>query len=105
MDGALGYNQVGHIRSQYPQDLNVRSAVTGLVHNFTGALLVRLFLGFVEGTFFCGALFLLSKWYIYILAFSLHMTKGFTLGTLAKNLVFGMQSFTVEASVRMPLVV
>ncbi|KAJ6484972.1 major facilitator superfamily domain-containing protein, partial [Mycena vitilis] len=30
---------------------------------FTGALLTRFFLGFVEAAFFPGALFLLSKWY------------------------------------------
>ncbi|KDQ09010.1 hypothetical protein BOTBODRAFT_179347 [Botryobasidium botryosum FD-172 SS1] len=40
---------------------------TGFVHNFTGALLARFFLGFVEGkhstAFFPGALFLLSSWY------------------------------------------
>lgn len=46
------------------QDLNVRSCLTGLTHNFTGALLTRFFLGFVEAAFFPGALFLLSKWYI-----------------------------------------
>ncbi|KAK4052147.1 hypothetical protein OIV83_002441 [Microbotryomycetes sp. JL201] len=32
-------------------------------HNFTGAVLVRFFLGFVEAAFFPGALFLLSSWY------------------------------------------
>ena len=31
--------------------------------SFTGALLTRFFLGFVEAAFFPGALFLLSKWY------------------------------------------
>jgi hypothetical protein len=35
----------------------------GTTHNFTGALLTRFFLGFVEAAFFPGALFLLSKWY------------------------------------------
>lgn len=39
------------------------SCVTGATHNFTGALLTRFFLGFVEAAFFPGALFLLSKWY------------------------------------------
>jgi len=33
------------------------------VFSFTGALLTRFFLGFVEAAFFPGALFLLSKWY------------------------------------------
>jgi len=46
------------------QDLNVRSAVTGITHNFTSAFFIRFLLGFVEGTFFPGALFLLSKWYV-----------------------------------------
>lgn len=39
------------------------SFLTGTTHNFTGALLTRFFLGFVEAAFFPGALFLLSKWY------------------------------------------
>ena len=37
--------------------------LAGAAHNFTGALLTRFFLGFVEAAFFPGALFLLSKWY------------------------------------------
>ncbi|PPQ95009.1 hypothetical protein CVT25_000246 [Psilocybe cyanescens] len=39
------------------------SSLTGVTTNFTGALLTRFFLGFVEAAFFPGALFLLSKWY------------------------------------------
>ncbi|KAI0053653.1 MFS general substrate transporter [Auriscalpium vulgare] len=39
------------------------SCLTGATHNFTGALLTRFFLGFVEAAFFPGSLFLLSKWY------------------------------------------
>jgi MFS family permease len=39
------------------------SCLTGVAHNFTGALLTRFFLGFIEAAFFPGALFLLSKWY------------------------------------------
>lgn len=35
----------------------------GTTHNFTGALITRFLLGFVEASFFPGALFLLSKWY------------------------------------------
>ncbi|KIY51609.1 MFS general substrate transporter [Fistulina hepatica ATCC 64428] len=41
----------------------VLSCLTGITHNFTGAVLTRFFLGFVEAAFFPGALFLLSKWY------------------------------------------
>ncbi|KAF8165390.1 MFS general substrate transporter [Crassisporium funariophilum] len=41
----------------------VISVLTGITHNFVGALLTRFFLGFVEAAFFPGALFLLSKWY------------------------------------------
>ncbi|KAI0304008.1 MFS general substrate transporter [Russula brevipes] len=41
----------------------VLCCLTGAVHNFTGALLTRFFLGFFEAAFFPGALFLLSKWY------------------------------------------
>ncbi|KAH0839991.1 MFS general substrate transporter [Lanmaoa asiatica] len=41
----------------------VISALTGITINFTGALLTRFFLGFVEAAFFPGALFLISKWY------------------------------------------
>ncbi|KAI0268180.1 MFS general substrate transporter [Gloeopeniophorella convolvens] len=39
------------------------SCLTGATNNFTGALLTRFFLGFVEAAFFPGSLFLLSKWY------------------------------------------
>jgi len=39
------------------------SVLTGITKNYTGALLTRFFLGFVEAAFFPGALFLLSKWY------------------------------------------
>ncbi|KAG9030401.1 hypothetical protein FS842_004431, partial [Serendipita sp. 407] len=41
----------------------VISCLTGITHNFVGALLTRFFLGFVEAAFFPGALYLLSKWY------------------------------------------
>ncbi|KAK8845617.1 hypothetical protein IAR55_006333 [Kwoniella newhampshirensis] len=39
------------------------SALTGITHNFVGAFLCRMFLGFVESPLFPGALFVLSKWY------------------------------------------
>ncbi|CDZ96600.1 mfs general substrate transporter [Phaffia rhodozyma] len=39
------------------------SILTGITHNFIGALLTRFFLGFVEAAFFPGAIFMLSKWY------------------------------------------
>ncbi|KAI0029233.1 MFS general substrate transporter [Vararia minispora EC-137] len=39
------------------------SVLTGITTNFTGALLTRFFLGFVEAAFFPGSIFLLSKWY------------------------------------------
>ncbi|EIN10908.1 MFS general substrate transporter [Punctularia strigosozonata HHB-11173 SS5] len=39
------------------------SILTGVTHDFVGALLTRFFLGFVEAAFFPGSLFLLSKWY------------------------------------------
>ncbi|KAH7916081.1 MFS general substrate transporter [Hygrophoropsis aurantiaca] len=41
----------------------VISVLTGMTTDFTGALMTRFFLGFVEAAFFPGALFLLSKWY------------------------------------------
>ncbi|KAG1746432.1 major facilitator superfamily domain-containing protein [Suillus lakei] len=41
----------------------IMSVLTGFTKNYTGVLLARLFLGFTEGPFFAGALFLLSKWY------------------------------------------
>ncbi|KAF9226488.1 MFS general substrate transporter [Gyrodon lividus] len=41
----------------------VISALTGITKDFTGALLTRFFLGFVEAAFFPGSLFLISKWY------------------------------------------
>lgn len=39
------------------------SGLTAVVHNFTGLVLVRFCLGFVEAPYFPGALFLLSAWY------------------------------------------
>ncbi|KAH9218978.1 MFS transporter [Leptodontidium sp. 2 PMI_412] len=39
------------------------STCTAAVQNFTGLVLVRFFLGFVEAPYFPGALFLLSSWY------------------------------------------
>lgn len=39
------------------------SAATGAVHNATGAILCRFFLGCVEASFFPGSLFFLSRWY------------------------------------------
>lgn len=39
------------------------SSMTALVQNFTGLVLVRFLLGFVEAPYFPGALFLLSSWY------------------------------------------
>ncbi|KAG4426706.1 hypothetical protein IFR04_000137 [Cadophora malorum] len=39
------------------------STSTAAVQNFTGLVLVRFFLGFVEAPYFPGALFLLSSWY------------------------------------------
>ena len=39
------------------------SAATGAVHNFTGAVLCRFFLGCVEASFFPGSLLFLSRWY------------------------------------------
>ncbi|KAF8515448.1 MFS general substrate transporter [Gautieria morchelliformis] len=39
------------------------SILTGVTTNFVEALLTRFFLGFMEASFFPGALFLLSKWY------------------------------------------
>ncbi|TVY83977.1 putative transporter, partial [Lachnellula suecica] len=41
----------------------VVSSLTAVVHNYTGLILVRFFLGFVEAPYFPGALFLLSSWY------------------------------------------
>lgn len=39
------------------------SAATGAIHNFTGAVLCRFFLGCVEASFFPGSLLFLSRWY------------------------------------------
>jgi MFS family permease len=38
------------------------SGMTALVNNFTGLVVVRFFLGFVEAPYFPGALFLISSW-------------------------------------------
>lgn len=39
------------------------STLTGIVQGFTGMVIVRFFLGFVEAAFLPGALLILSKWY------------------------------------------
>ena len=39
------------------------STCTGVVNNFTGMVVTRFFLGFVEAAFLPGALLILSKWY------------------------------------------
>ncbi|KJZ73918.1 hypothetical protein HIM_06586 [Hirsutella minnesotensis 3608] len=39
------------------------STLSGVAHNFTGMVVIRFFLGFVEAAFLPGALLLLSKWY------------------------------------------
>lgn len=39
------------------------STLTGVVQGFTGMVIVRFFLGFVEAAFLPGALLILSKWY------------------------------------------
>ncbi|KAH7920846.1 MFS general substrate transporter [Leucogyrophana mollusca] len=39
------------------------SILTGITTNYTGAVLARFFVGFVEAAFFPGALFLISRWY------------------------------------------
>lgn len=39
------------------------STVTGIVNSFTGMVVVRFFLGFVEAAFLPGTLLVLSKWY------------------------------------------
>jgi Major Facilitator Superfamily len=60
---ALGCN-ISFDRSGDVISLPLSSYVlAGTTHSFTGALLTRFFLGFVEAAFFPGALFLLSKWY------------------------------------------
>ncbi|KAG0697642.1 major facilitator superfamily domain-containing protein [Suillus ampliporus] len=41
----------------------VISVLTGITQNYTGILLVRFFLGFVEAPFFPGVIFLISRWY------------------------------------------
>jgi MFS family permease len=41
----------------------VLSGLTAVTHNFSGLVVVRFFLGVVEGPFFPGALFALSSWY------------------------------------------
>lgn len=39
------------------------STLSGIVNNFTGMVVIRFFLGFVEAAFLPGALLILSKWY------------------------------------------
>ncbi|TVY21347.1 putative transporter [Lachnellula arida] len=51
----------GYIALQIPS--NAILVRTRPMHNYTGLVLVRFFLGFVEAPYFPGALFLLSSWY------------------------------------------
>lgn len=90
-DLSLDYNQyatclsilyVGYILMQVPSNMlinkvqrpslyigaamllwGVVSTLSGVVTSFTGMVLVRFFLGFVEAAFLPGALLILSKWY------------------------------------------
>ncbi|KAG0708676.1 major facilitator superfamily domain-containing protein [Suillus ampliporus] len=41
----------------------VVSALTGITKNYTGILVARFFLGFMEAPFYPGVLFLISRWY------------------------------------------
>ncbi|KAG2132844.1 sugar transporter [Suillus bovinus] len=41
----------------------VISVLTGITKSYTGAVLTRFFLGFAEGPFYPGSLFLISQWY------------------------------------------
>ncbi|KAK3896645.1 major facilitator superfamily domain-containing protein, partial [Staphylotrichum tortipilum] len=87
----LSYNQyatclsilyVGYILMQVPSNMAINlvsrpslyigcsmllwglvSTLSGIVTNFTGMVIVRFFLGFVEAAFLPGALLILSKWY------------------------------------------
>ena len=75
-----------------------RHSFAGATHNFTGALLTRFFLGFVEAAFFPGALFLLSKWYkrselgqrTALLACGLLISNAFG-SLIASSILSGMQ--------------
>jgi MFS family permease len=87
----LNYNQyatclsilyVGYILMQVPSNIYINrierpslyiaaamllwgliSTLTGVVHNFSGMVAARFFLGFIEAAFLPGALLILSKWY------------------------------------------
>ncbi|GAA5973309.1 hypothetical protein JCM11641_003066 [Rhodosporidiobolus odoratus] len=81
-DTLLSILYVGYILMQVPSNMIVQytgrpsvylptcvaiwgtiSILTGITHNFVGALLTRFFLGFVEAAFFPGALMVLASWY------------------------------------------
>ncbi|GAA6006173.1 hypothetical protein JCM10207_000550 [Rhodosporidiobolus poonsookiae] len=81
-DSLLSVLYVGYILMQVPSNMLVQytgrpsiylptcvaiwgtiSVLTGITHNFVGALLTRFFLGFVEAAFFPGALMVLAAWY------------------------------------------
>ncbi|KAH7930094.1 MFS general substrate transporter [Leucogyrophana mollusca] len=56
-------NYIGKPSLYLPTCMAIWGFISVLTGHFTGALLTRFFLGFVEAAFFPGALFLLSKWY------------------------------------------
>ncbi|BGP18977.1 hypothetical protein JCM10213v2_007057 [Rhodosporidiobolus nylandii] len=81
-DTLLSILYVGYILMQIPSNMIVQrtgrpsiyipvcvalwgtiSVLTGVTHDFVGALLTRFFLGFVEAAFFPGALMVLANWY------------------------------------------
>jgi MFS family permease len=83
------------------------SVLTGITHNFKGALLTRFFLGFVEAAFFPGALFLLSKWYTRkelglrtAILYVGNLTSNGLGGLLAAGILNGMQGKLGQAAWR-----
>ncbi|TLD27582.1 MFS transporter [Venturia nashicola] len=94
----------------------VTSAATGAVHNYSGLIACRFFLGFVEAAYFPGLLFFLSSWYtrrelglrtallysgsLISGAFSGLITAGITSGlTEARGLRAWRWMFIIEGSV------
>jgi MFS family permease len=75
------------------------SAATGAVQTYTGLLLVRFVLGFVEAAFFPGCLFFLSSWYTRkelgfrtALVYSGSQISGAFSGLIAAGIVSGLDN-------------
>ena len=91
----MGRHLVSHkvyLQAKEADDVQFSNSVlTGITHNFVGALLTRFFLGFIEAAFLPGALYLLSCWYTkreialrYTILYSVCSHMGFFFAALTR---------------------